>query len=223
VAGQTFAASIDMIDANPVKTFSKRHLREAPPRTAYPSDEEIERLIQRAPVAMGRAIRLLAETGMRMEEAVSLEWSQVLLSRREVRLTKTKTSAPRVVPLSDAALGTLVGTPRHPVSSYVFWHSDGHRHHQFSRLFARLAKKVGFKHRCHDLRHRFASVFLQETGDLAALQAVLGHKSIVMTMRYSHLLTDHLHAAVAKAGTKLGTKVGTGPSVSTVEKALPTG
>jgi hypothetical protein len=47
---------------------------------------------------------------------------------------------------------------------------------------------------------------LQATGDLAALQAVLGHKTIEMTMRYSHLLTEHLHEAVAKAGTKLGTR-----------------
>ncbi len=49
-------------------------------------------------------------------------------------------------------------------------------------------------------------MFLQATGDLAALQAVLGHKTIEMTMRYSHLLTEHLHEAVKKAGTKLGTR-----------------
>ncbi|PZU90247.1 MAG: hypothetical protein DI527_14710 [Chelatococcus sp.] len=60
--------------------------------------------------------------------------------------------------------------------------------------------------RAHDLRHRFASVFLQATGDIPALQAVLGHKSIEMTMRYSHIATDHLHEAVRRAGTKLGTR-----------------
>ena len=65
------------------------------------------------------------------------------------------------------------------------------------------------------LRHRFASVFLQRTGDLAALQAILGHRSITMTMRYAHMITDHLHRAVAKLDEASRTKVGTDIAVST--------
>ncbi len=203
----SYAQAIDMIETNPVRTFPKRHIRDSQPRTSYPTDAEIELLISHAPAGMKRPIRFLAETGMRLEEAISLEWSQVTLHRREVRLTKTKTSSPRIVPLSQFALDTLLASPRHPTSPYVFWHNErGDRYHQFSSHFGRLARKVGFKHRAHDLRHRFASVFLQATQDLAALQAVLGHKSIDMTMRYSHLVTDHLHEAVAKAGSRLGTR-----------------
>jgi integrase len=52
------------------------------------------------------------------------------------------------------------------------------------------------------------------TGDLAVLQAILGHRSIMMTMRYAHLLTENLHAGVAKLGTKVGT--------TTAENALET-
>ncbi len=59
--------------------------------------------------------------------------------------------------------------------------------------------------RCHDLRHRFASTFIQSTGDIPALQAILGHKTISMTMRYAHMVTAHLHLAVAKMGTTPGT------------------
>lgn len=40
---------------------------------------------------------------------------------------------------------------------------------------------------------------------LAVLQAILGHRSITMTMRYAHLMTDNLHAGVAKLRTNLGT------------------
>jgi integrase len=202
----SFAVATDMIEVHPVKSFSKRHIRESPPRTRYPSDGEIEHLIAHSPPMMGLAIRFLAETGMRMEEAISLEWTQIGVDRREIYLVKTKTSAPRVVPLSEAAYATLKDVPRHRNSPFVFWHSNGERYRQFSGHFLRIAKRAGFKHRCHDLRHRYASVFLQATGDLAALQAVLGHKSIETTMRYSHLLTEHLHQAVAKAGTKLGTR-----------------
>ena len=67
----------------------------------------------------GRVIRFLAETGMRQDEACSLEWSQVSIDRREVRLTKTKTSSPRVLPLNAAARSTITGSPRHPPSNFV--------------------------------------------------------------------------------------------------------
>jgi integrase/recombinase XerD len=107
------AVAWDYIDANPVKQFSKRHIRESAPRTTYPTAEQVDWLVTQASPMAGRIIRFLAETGMRQEEVCGLEWSQVSIPRREIRLTKTKTSSPRVVPLSDAALGTLVGTPRH--------------------------------------------------------------------------------------------------------------
>ena len=124
------AVAWDYIDANPVRQFSKRHIRESPPRTTYPTAEQVDQLVSHAPSMAGRIIRFLAETGMRQEEVCGLEWSQVSIQRREVRLTKTKTSSPRVVPLSDAAVGTLTGTPKHITSPpYVFWHDDGVRVH----------------------------------------------------------------------------------------------
>ena len=195
---------------NPVRQFGKRHIREAPPRTTYPSVEEVERLVAHAPPMAGRIIRLLAQTGMRLDEACSLEWSQVSIHRREIRLTKTKTSSPRVVPLSDDALGTILGTPRHITSAFVFWRGEGDRYTTFSGAFRKIAARAGVPFRCHDLRHHFASEFAQRTGDIAALQAILGHKAIAMTMRYSHLVTEHLHRAMNKhAAGASGTKPGT--------------
>jgi integrase/recombinase XerD len=217
------AVSWDYIDANPVKQFSKRHIRESAPRTTYPTAEQVDRLVSQAAPMSGRMIRFLAETGMRQEEVCGLEWSQVAIPRREVKLTKTKTSSPRIVPLSDVAVGTLVGTPRHITSPYVFWHHDGQRHTTFANSFVGIARRAGVPFRCHDLRHHFASTFLQATGDIAALQAILGHKTITMTMRYAHMITSHLHKAMstfdAKPGTKTGT-TGTYSSPADVEPAL---
>ncbi len=208
------AVAWDYIDTNPVRQFSKRHIRESPPRTTYPTAEQVDQLVAKAPQMTGRIIRFLAETGMRQEEVCGLEWSQVSIQRREVRLTKTKTSSPRVVPLSDTAIGTLVGTPRHITSPYVFWHDDGQRYTTFANIFALVARRAVVPFRCHDLRHAFASRFLQATGNIPALQAILGHRSIHMTMRYAHMVTGHLHEAMADFGTKVGTKTGTSPTVS---------
>ena len=56
---------------------------------------------------------------MRQEEVCGLEWSQVSIQRREVRLTKTKTSSPRVVPLSDSGRHTGRHTPAHHLALRV--------------------------------------------------------------------------------------------------------
>lgn len=65
--------------------------------------------------------------------------------------------------------------------------------------------RAGVPFQCHDLRHHFGSLFVQRPGSLAALQAILGHKTIAMTMRYSHLMTEHLHRAMNKHSTFTGT------------------
>ena len=50
--------------------------------------------------------------------------------------------------------------------------------------------------RFHDLRHTFASHFLMRTGDLKALQEILGHADIKTTMRYAHLAKGHKQKAM---------------------------
>jgi site-specific recombinase XerD len=47
----------------------------------------------------------------------------------------------------------------------------------------------------HVLRHTFASHFMMAGGNILALQRILGHQSLTMTIRYSHLAPDHLKEA----------------------------
>jgi site-specific recombinase XerC len=42
------------------------------------------------------------------------------------------------------------------------------------------------------MRHTFASHFKINCGNILALQKILGHSSLAMTMRYAHLSPDHL-------------------------------
>jgi integrase/recombinase XerD len=97
-------------------------------------------LVVHAPSIVAWIIRFLAETGMRQEEVRGLERSLVSIRRREVRLTRTRTSSPRMVPLSDAAIGTPVGTPRHIASPYVFRHNDGRRYTCFAGRFRQIVR-----------------------------------------------------------------------------------
>lgn len=48
----------------------------------------------------------------------------------------------------------------------------------------------------HVLRHTFAAHFMMSGGNILALQKILGHHDIKMTMRYAHLAPDHLETAL---------------------------
>jgi integrase len=48
----------------------------------------------------------------------------------------------------------------------------------------------------HDLRHTFASRLVMAGVDLPTVKELMGHKSIAMTLRYTHLSTDHKQRAV---------------------------
>jgi site-specific recombinase XerC len=76
------------------------------------------------------------------------------------------------------ALGTITGTPRHITAPHLFWHDDGQRYSTFANIFAVIARRAGAPSRCNDLWHAFAARFLQATGDISALRANLGHRSI---------------------------------------------
>ena len=63
--------------------------------------------------------------------------------------------------------------------------------------FQRLCKGLGFGAMGpHILRHTFTSRLVMAGVDLRTVQELMGHKTIDMTMRYSHLSPDHKRAAM---------------------------
>jgi integrase len=116
----SFAERSGWLAQNPLVRFDKRALPEAQPRTRFLSRGEYRRLIAASPSHLRPLIEMAVETGMRLEELLSLKWEQVDLDRREVRLVLTKSNRPRVVPLSDKAVAVLVaGTRDHRASTHV--------------------------------------------------------------------------------------------------------
>lgn len=186
----------DFCDINPV-TFSKRHVKENAPRTRYLSADEYTALTAHAGDYLKPLIAFAVETGLRLEEQLSMEWSQVSFERRDVVLPVTKSGTPRTVPLTDSAYALLNSLPRYLHSPYVFVKADGSRYGKVTRGLAGAAKRAGISDlKWHDLRRTCGSWMLQRGVDIKVVSEWLGHGSVVVTERsYAFLGNERLRDA----------------------------
>ena len=188
-------------DTSPVTRFDKRSLKESGARTRFLTREEFARLHEMASDDLKPILVLAVETGLRKEELLGLTLASIDLRRRELRLTITKTGRPRQVPLSPRAQETIreLLERARPRSLYLFCKPNGARVGDPKKAFAGACRRAGVQDfRFHDLRHTFASWFVQDGGDLYRLSRILGHATLQMTARYGHLRTDDLHAELER-------------------------
>ena len=88
---------------------------------------------------------------------------------------------------------------------YVFYNPlTGKQYNNVGRSFDRALKRSGIRDfHFHDLRHTFASQLVMAGVDLATVRELLGHKTLTMTLRYSHLAPSHKVKAVDLLDSKL--------------------
>jgi integrase len=184
------------IKSNPIREVAR--LKEPPGRVRYLSLEEIKGLLGNCPAPPHplRAIVTVAlTTGMRKGEIFGLKWEYIKPESRFIILPVTKNNTVRLIPANDTLLRTLENLPRE--SEFVFL---GRKHKPFVDLkisFKQACAKAGIEEfRFHDLRHTYASHLAMRGVHMRALQELLGHKTIQMTQRYSHLSPEHLQGAV---------------------------
>jgi len=129
-------------------------------------------------------------TGMRLSEQYELEWRNVDLERRVLRLPRTKHGEARHVRLNPVAVDAfkvMLKASNNIRQGRVFkWgcETDRMRHAWFNEAL-RAAQIEEF--RWHDLRHSFASRLVMDGVPLRVVQELMGHKTIQMTCRYAHL------------------------------------
>ena len=210
-----------LIPSNPVSATET--LREEPREPHLPSDTEYEALLLASGEhAMLRLFLILAwQTGARSGELLQLEWCDVDFDRRFVSFANdvqrgrhTKGRRSRTVPLSDLALRALRDHAANyrllaPTSSYIFKHvrSDrearpGDRIESLYRAFKRAAGTASLPTlRPHDLRHAFVTRKLAEGVPAQLVMKYVGHADLATTLRYTHLVPEHLRSVVAGVGT----------------------
>ena len=157
------------------------------------------------------AIRLLALTGCRRGEILDLHWDDVDRTAGEIRLRDAK-AGPRMVPLTAPVKRVLAGISRSPDNPWVFpaRHGDG-RLTDLHHYWEAVRERAGLHDvRIHDLRHSYASRALALGESLSAIGRLLGHRHVVSTARYAHLMRDAEKAAAARVGESIGVHVTNG-------------
>ena len=150
---------------------------------------------------------LLYSSGLRLAELVGLDWPGGLdLDGGEVTVTGKRRKT-RTVPLGDTARSALLAwlkirptlirpAPPDALQRALFVGRNGTRltPRQVEYRLQQWARRSGAGMHVHPhmLRHSFASHVLQSSGDLRAVQEMLGHASIAATQIYTHLDFQHL-------------------------------
>lgn len=142
------------------------------------------------------------QTGCRAGECAGLRWSDIDFERRLIHVQKSydgppKSGQSRFVPILDGLIRELkmwkLESPRNELG-LVFANEDGKMLRRESRVFrevlARVLERAGFPKgylSFHGLRHSFASHWAMNGGEMFRLKEIMGHATMEMTMRYSHL------------------------------------
>ena len=196
---------------NPVSDIKRPPAPEG--RLRFLSQNEAERLLTAAresrTVTLYPYLLLMLHSAMRPSEAAGIRCSQVDLDRRIIVLPHTKPGPSRSVPLTQAVIDVLraVMDGRDP-DDYVFlpfselsYRLETVPSRYFRKSFRNACSRAGIDDfRLHDLRHTAASYLLMGGVDLRTLAEILGHKTLSMVCRYTHLLDEHKLKAIDKIG-----------------------
>lgn len=146
-------------------------------------------------------LELTYSSGLRLSELVGLDTTRLDLRGRSVRVIG-KGNKTRDLPIGRYALAALEDWMKYRAAhnkdtqeQAVFISQQGRRisHRNVQERFKKIgASQIAQHLHPHMLRHSFASHILESSGDLKAVQDLLGHENISTTQIYTHLDFQHL-------------------------------
>jgi len=193
-----------LVDANPAVDLKAPRVRRKLPRTLDP--DQILQLLEikgdKPLDARDRAmLELCYSSGLRVSELADARWDRLDTAQGLLRVIG-KGDRERIVPVGRHALAALEDWRRVSAtfsrgeSRYIFTTARG------TPLGIRAIQKrigeravsqgLGQHVHPHQLRHSFASHILESSGDLRAVQELLGHANLSTTQIYTHLDFSHL-------------------------------
>ncbi len=197
----------EWMEDNPMRKISK--LKEPRGRVRYLNIEEKERLLVACKSVNNHlylAVVLALSTGARQQEIWDLRWSNVNFETRFITFTETKNDEFRSVPLVELGRELLLDhyrlrrvdsdivfpSKKNPAVSYDF-------RNPWKKALV-IAEVEDF--RWHDLRHSCASYLAMNGVQMRTIAEILGHKTLSMVQRYTHLNAEHLSVAISDMNRK---------------------
>lgn len=194
---------------SPILTVRK--LREVKTELSYLTDYQVSKLREQVELTTNESLPFVVMicfvTGARWSEAEGLTITNCI--NQGFQFVDTKNGHSRFVPVAESVFIYI----KNRLGQGNFKSCYG----AFRSAFKRAGLKVPVGQLAHILRHTFASHFIMNGGNIVALQKILGHSSLNITMRYSHLSPNYLIQAI-----QLNPLAGINESGKNVE-SLPTG
>jgi integrase len=173
----------------------------------YLTKEECQALLNECDAHVRPIVVMALHTGMRKGEILNLKWENVELKNNFILLNQDQTkNAERIeIHINSTLREALKTITRRLDIPYVFFNPKTEKpYDNMVKSFDSALRRAGIKDfKFHDLRHTFASQMVMAGVDLAAVRELLGHKTLTMTLRYSHLAPSHKVKAVDLLDSKL--------------------
>jgi site-specific recombinase XerD len=213
-----FCVESDYLERNPAHMLRTPKKREALPDVL--DRAELSRLLDVpgkegvwARVHAGKLERdrlllaLFAYGGLRRSELLGLDWDDVDLDRRLIRVRHAKGGRQRVVPIHPGLVPPFVAyavtrTPTGDPALFVGVHGRRLSPTILTATFRRYTDAAGVAKRKritpHTLRHVFATELLSAGANLRQIQELLGHKHLDSTQRYTRVNAHQLRGAIKR-------------------------
>lgn len=169
------------------------------------SRDDEKRYLDALPAEMRRLCTLLIETGLRVGEALTLDWQQVNLKENpgflSVRAVHAKSGKTRSIPLTPRARAVLeAGTA--PRKGLVFRNAEGGRlyHTWLNQQHAAVRTALGFPAEfvLHSLRHTFGTRLGETGAESFTIMGLMGHSTVIVSQKYVHPTTQSMRAAMER-------------------------
>lgn len=176
-------------------------------RVRFLDDAERDNLLNACKKSYNEYLYLIVvfalSTGGRKSEIMNLTWNDVDLERGFAIFRNTKNGDTRSVPVTSHLL-VLLKEMHTQGNGLVFPRSDGLAPLDIRKSWEKAVRDAGLENfKFHDLRHSAASYLAMNGATLSEIAAVLGHKTLQMVKRYSHISEQHAAGVVAKMNDKI--------------------
>jgi integrase len=196
------------VDDTPLRKLRKP--KEPRGRVRVLSDAERTALLLACQTSRNRALYplvvLAISTGMRLGEMLSLTPVQVELEKGRAVLQRTKNGDCRAVPLAGLALELLkpLVAACGGEEQLLFPGANPTKPVEIKKAWQNALARAGIEDfRFHDLRHCAASYLLESGATQPQLAEVLGHRTLQMVKRYTHLREPESARIVAAMNAKV--------------------